>query len=329
MSDHPDNTDLRRRLTSFEERFARVMRHFGSRGPLPEHHRAKVDEFEDKKAALRARLAIEGDFQTHPINTHAKSVIEREIENLMNSFERWVEHVDQEFNQAFRPPDVRMQAKDIMTTEVVTVDPELDVASVAKLLLDHHISGAPVVDREGSVVGIISEGDLMRRAECNRGRSWWLSLLADRTGEFIHVHETRAQDVMTRKVVSIGEETAISEAARILEANYIKRVPVIDEGHLVGLVSRADILRGLAACNSANASRPTIGDREVRARILELIRQETGASTQSISVIAVNREVYLWGIVDNDRDKDAIRVAAESVAGANNVHNFLNAFVAR
>ncbi len=217
-----------------------------------------------------------------------------------------------------------MQAKDVMTTEVVTVDPESDVTSVAKILFDRRISAAPVVDRDGRIVGIVSEGDLIRRTECPRGRSWWLALVADTTAEFVRTHGTRAKDVMTRHIISIGEEAPLSEVARILESNNIKRVPVIKEGRLVGLVSRADILRGLAAFDRSQEAQPAAEDRDIRARILKLVKQETEASTQSVNVIVVKGQVYLWGIAETDQDRDAMRIAAENVVGAGKVHNFLN-----
>lgn len=217
-----------------------------------------------------------------------------------------------------------MQAKDVMTTDVVTVDPESDVASVARLLLDRRISAAPVVDRDGHVVGIVSEGDLMRRSECASGHSWWLSLVADLTAEFIRSHGTRARDIMTRDVVSIGKEASLSDLARILESKHIKRVPVIEDGQLVGLVSRADVLRGLAAFDRSQEAQSAAEDRDIRARILKLVKQETDASTQSVNVIVVKGNVYLWGIVETDLDRDAVRVAAENVVGVSKVHNFLN-----
>jgi CBS domain-containing protein len=210
---------------------------------------------------------------------------------------------------------IQMQAQDVMTTDVITVDPEADVATVAKLLLDHRISAAPVVARDGKVLGVVSEGDLMRRAGSNRGQSWWLSLMADRTAEFIHIHGTRARDIMTPDVVYIAEEATLDEAAHTLEVNHIKRVPVIKDGHLVGLVSRADILRGLATFDGGKDVHPTMEDREIRARILESIRRETDASMQSASVIVVNGKVYLWGMVENEQDRDAVRIAAERVGG--------------
>jgi CBS domain-containing protein len=216
-----------------------------------------------------------------------------------------------------------MQAKDFMTTDVITVDPESDVSSVAQTFLNHRISAAPVVEQDGVVVGIVSEGDLMRRARPAARRSWWLSLVADSTTEFVRDWGTRVRDIMTPTVVSISGETSLSDVARILESNNIKRVPVIEEGRLVGLVSRADILRCLAALGGSQ-DRPTPEDHEIREKIIQLIRQGTEAWMGTVKVIVTKGEVYLWGTVDRKADADAVRVAAESVAGMNKVHNHLS-----
>jgi CBS domain-containing protein len=216
-----------------------------------------------------------------------------------------------------------MQAKDVMTPDVITVDPEMDVTTVAKILLNHRISGVLVVDEHGQVIGVVSEGDLMRRSERDPGRSWWLSLVADRTAKFVHRQSARAKDVMTHDVIYIGKEASLSEIAGILESNHVKRLPVIEGGQLVGLVSRGDVLQGLAALRGRE-DKPTIEDWDIRAGILELVRRRGGVSMQSVNVIVVDREVYLWGIVEDDEDRAAVRGAAEGLVGVGKVHDFLN-----
>lgn len=216
-----------------------------------------------------------------------------------------------------------MQAKDIMTTDVVTIDPDSDVTNVAKTFLDHRISAAPVVDRNGVVVGVVSEGDLMRRARSAPKRSWWLSLVADPTAQFVRERGTRVRDIMTSTVVSVSAEISLSDAARILESNNIKRVPVIEGGRLIGLVSRADILRGLVALGESQ-DRPVPEDHEIREQIVELIRQQTEAWMGWMKVIVAKGEVYLWGTVESKEDADAVRVAAESVVGVKKVHDHIS-----
>ena len=217
-----------------------------------------------------------------------------------------------------------MRAKDIMTTSVVTISPEVEIAEAARILLENRISAVPVVDKAGSIQGMLSEGDLMRRAECGSHRSWWLSLLADKTRIYERDRGTRAKDVMTREVVSIDPETTISDVARILESKGIKRVPVIHNGRLVGIVSRADVLRGLAVIGLSPDQSVTVPDRAIRERIHDEIRRQTSASLNAVSIIVVNGAVYLWGVADTQADKDAVRIAAENVAGVNKVHDYLN-----
>ena len=144
-----------------------------------------------------------------------------------------------------------MKAQDVMTAPVVTVAPEAPVPEIAALLIERQISAVPVVDG-GAVVGIVSEGDLLRRGETRteRRRPGWLEMLLNRdiqAAGFVKEHGTCARDVMTADVIAVAPDTDLAEIARILERRRIKRVPVIDKGRLVGIVSRANLLRGLVA----------------------------------------------------------------------------------
>src|SRR5271166_4617616 len=152
-----------------------------------------------------------------------------------------------------------MNARDVMTKEVVSVSPETPTRQIAKLLLDKGISAVPVVDAAGAPIGMVSEGDLIGRTGADRDarRDWWLSLLAEGENlspEFLGQLRTKeriARDVMATPIVSIGEDAEISDIARLLAAHRIKRVPVVRDGHMVGIVSRADLLRTLAAAPAA------------------------------------------------------------------------------
>src|ERR1700757_4532857 len=144
-----------------------------------------------------------------------------------------------------------MRAMDVMTSEVITVDEDASVQSVAKLMAKHGISAVPVVDKHDRVIGMVSEGDLLHRAETGteRRRSWWLEMMSSTNklaGDYIKSHSGRIRDVMTRDVVSVTEETPVANIAVLLETNRIKRVPVVRDGKLVGIVSRANLVRALA-----------------------------------------------------------------------------------
>ena len=146
-----------------------------------------------------------------------------------------------------------MQARDIMTERVITVGPETTVREIATLLLERRISAVPVVEESGEIVGIVSEGDLIHRNEIGtelRGRSWWLRLFDDSAAlaeRYSKSHGAKARDVMTRDVVSVDETVSLADIAELLETKHIKRVPVIRDGRLAGIVSRADLVRALAA----------------------------------------------------------------------------------
>ena len=142
-----------------------------------------------------------------------------------------------------------MLAKDVMTTAVLTVTPETDVGEIAGLMLDSHISAVPVIDADGSLVGIVSEGDLIHRAESETRRrpSWWLRLLAtpeEPAERYLREFGRRARDVMTKDVISVTPDTPLTEIAAMLEKYHIKRVTVLEGGKLVGIVSRANLRRG-------------------------------------------------------------------------------------
>jgi CBS domain-containing protein len=164
-----------------------------------------------------------------------------------------------------------VQAKDVMTAKVVSVTPDTPVEQIARLLLEQRISGVPVTDASGRILGIVTEGDLMRRPDLQteRRRPWWLRIVADertRAEEYTKTHGSRAADVMTRNVVTVTEETTVGEIARLLERHHIKRVPVVREGKLVGIVSRANLIQGLAARRdrAGPAARRTTGPSATR-----------------------------------------------------------------
>lgn len=217
-----------------------------------------------------------------------------------------------------------MKAADIMTMEVVTVEPEMDVCQVARVLLTHRISAAPVVDDHGHVIGMVSEADLVRRAKCGRDEHWWLALFADKAAQFVRDHGTRARDVMTREVVSIGKSATLAEIAHILENRAIKRVPVLEDGRLVGIVSRSDVLRGLASLGNANHEQEAANDRVIQQEIVDAISKHTSVSLRDVSVIVEDGIVYLWGTGGTEEECEAIRVAAEAVVGLDKVQDNLN-----
>ncbi len=220
-----------------------------------------------------------------------------------------------------------MNAADIMAHPVVCVTPETRVAEAARLMLEHRVSGLPVLDRSDGLVGIISEGDLLHRAETGttRRRPRWLEFFSapgQLAKDYAEAHASKVADVMTGTVVTIGPETPLHEIVQIMERRQVKRLPVVAAGRVVGIVARADLVR--AFINSLPPQRPAlVPDAEIRDRIKEEIARQPWARRASIEVHVVRGEVELRGAVTEKRARAALQVIAENVAGVRRVrHRF-------
>ncbi|WP_448206280.1 CBS domain-containing protein [Azospirillum sp. sgz302134] len=222
-----------------------------------------------------------------------------------------------------------MKAADIMTRQVITIDPDSTVADAAKRMLENRISGLPVCDASGRLLGVISEGDLLRRAETGtvRRASWWLAMLAGgaptQASDYAKSHGRRVHDVMSSNVVSVSEDAALDEVVRLMESNRIKRVPVLRDGKLVGIISRANLLHVLASI-APDVAPAAEDDRVLRDRILETLRAQPWAPEISDNIVVRDGVVHLWGTVRTESQMDALRVAAENTPGVRRVENHLS-----
>lgn len=217
-----------------------------------------------------------------------------------------------------------MKALDIMVSPVVTVGPDTSVAEVADILLEKRISGVPVVDAGGTLVGIVSESDLMRRAEAgtDRRRSWWLELLTRNdtiAADYVKSHARKVADIMTRYPVTVGEETPIASIADLLEARQIKRVPVVRDGKVVGIVSRANLLQAFATLRRKSTPDAKADDRAIRLRVLKTIDDAHLPRPFGLNVTVRDGNVDLWGVVGTHEEKTALRVATEVTQGVASV----------
>lgn len=220
-----------------------------------------------------------------------------------------------------------MQASEFMTANVIAVTPETSIAEVAKLFVDRGISGAPVIDGEGKLVGMISEGDLMRRRETGTVRqpSWWLRNFGSDTelaAEYRRSHGLRVRDVMTTNVIQVAPEATIGDVADALERHRIKRVPVVRNGQVVGVISRANIMRVLAAAKPAPAI--SVDDRTLREQVLAELEGQPWAHTYLVNVMVNAGVVHLWGMVGTREELLAFTAAAERVPGVKGVENHLS-----
>jgi CBS domain-containing protein len=220
-----------------------------------------------------------------------------------------------------------MKANDVMVTNVITVGLDASIEDVAHLLLTHRISAVPVVGQRGELVGIISEGDLIRRAELGTHprRSWWLEMLAGRgkealAAEYVKSHAGKVADLMTQEVITATPDTPLRDIAALLEKNRIKRVPIVANGKVVGIVSRANLVQALATLRK-DVEPGSMTDSIVRDKILAQFNLEPWSKFSTLNVTVQNGTVELWGIVDTEAEKQAARVAAEMVAGADAVED--------
>lgn len=216
-----------------------------------------------------------------------------------------------------------MKAKDIMKTGIVSVRDTETVEQAVKLMLENHISALPVLDNDARPVGLISEGDLMRRLRDSgtQRRSWWLELISGQgdARDYVKARSHKVADVMTRDLVTVDEDTPVSEIAGTLETRRIKRVPVLRDGKVAGIVSRADLVRALAASTEGRLPSPTLSDETLRKKVTEAISEVPGASVNPINLLVENGNVSVWGIADSNIVEKAIRVAAENVDGVRSV----------
>jgi len=219
-----------------------------------------------------------------------------------------------------------MRAHQIMTRDVLTVRPDATVEEAAKVMLRNHISGLPVTDAYGELVGVASESDFLRRSEIGTGRKRpaWLQFLLGpgRTAtDFVRERGRRVEDVMTQDVITVGEETPLEELVRLMEKNDIKRLPVMRGKALVGIVTRSNLLQAVASM-AREVPDPTADDDHIRERIS---REVNAADWRPIGfeVTVRNGVVHLHGLITTDSARQATIVAAENTAGVKEVHDHL------
>lgn len=217
-----------------------------------------------------------------------------------------------------------MKAKDVMTATVISVPQTATVADTIELMLTHHVSGLPVTDTEGKLVGLISEGDLMRRVrdEDERRRSWWLDLFRgteESSRDFVKARSHKVSDVMTSDVIGVDEDTSVGTIARLLERHRIKRVPVTLDGVILGIVSRSNLLHALSAIGDDTFPDPRQSDRDLRVRIETALKEVPVITVNLVNFTVEDGHVLVSGVVDSDFEENAVRVAVENVSGVRGI----------
>jgi CBS domain-containing protein len=219
-----------------------------------------------------------------------------------------------------------MRAHQIMTRSVITITPDATILEAAKTMLRHHVSGLPVVNTAGKLVGIVSEGDFVRRSEigtqCKHGR-WLKFLLGAGTAatDYVHEYGRKVSDVMTSEPLTVTEDATLEEIVALMETNGVKRLPVMKGDKLVGIVSRANLLQAVASL-AREIPDPTADDDHIRSRVIAAI-EKNDWSPFGLNVIVRDGIVHLSGVIAEERSRQAAMVAAQNVAGVQKVHDHL------
>ncbi len=220
-----------------------------------------------------------------------------------------------------------MKAKDVMTSPVVSVDPDSTVTEAVRIMLTRRISGLPVADKNGRLVGVVTEGDFLRRAETGtqRQRPRWLEFIVGPgrlASEYARSHGRKISEIMTADPVTVTEDTPLEEVVRLMEKRQIKRVPVVRGDAMVGIISRANLLHALAS-TIRDVKPATQSDEVIRAQLMAELEKQPWAPIALINPVVRDGIVELWGTVTDDRERQALVVAAENLPGVKSVRDHL------
>ena len=220
-----------------------------------------------------------------------------------------------------------MQARDVMVSPVITVKPYSSVRDVANLFLKHRISAVPVVDDTGKLVGIVTEGDLLHRVEndTEKRRSSWLRVFTEQdvlAAEYAKSYSRKAADVMATRVVFAAPEASLADIAMLMERHSIKRVPIMNKGQLVGIVSRANLIQAIAT--APPSLQIPLSDQAIRDKLLAHLRAQPWSHTSQLNATVKDGVVDVWGICHSDAEREAVRIAAENIPGVRAVKNNLS-----
>jgi CBS-domain-containing membrane protein len=214
-----------------------------------------------------------------------------------------------------------------MTREVISVAPDATVLEAARVMLQHRISGLPVIDSAGTLVGIVSEGDFLRRREMQteRRRSRWLEFLmgpGKMAAEYTQTHGNRVSEVMTDDVQTVYENATLEEIVELMERRRIKRVPVMRDGMVTGIVTRSNLMHAMVSL-ARSAPKTATDDAAIREQLQAVMRKEQWAPIAATNVVVNNGVVELWGVIVDERQREALKVAAENIPGVKAVKDHL------
>lgn len=220
-----------------------------------------------------------------------------------------------------------MNASDVMTRNVITTDPDQTVLHAARLMLQHHISGLPVIDKDGKLIGILSEGDFLRRRETKteRHRSRWLEFLMGpgrMASEYSHSHGRKVGEVMSTELQTVDENAGLEDIVELMEKYRIKRVPVMCGEQLVGIVTRSNLMHAMVSMARVTPATDK-SDNAIREQLLAELKKEQWAPIAMTNVVVRDGIVELWGSIIDERQRDALKIAAENIAGVKAVKDHM------
>ena len=212
-----------------------------------------------------------------------------------------------------------MRVRDVMSTKVVSASPEMALVDAIMVMTKHHISGMPVLDDRGALIGMITEADCLRRGETSRKprpSRWYDAFFGPQltARAYIRNYGRKVRHVMSQNAVTVGENATLDQVVELMEENRVKRLPVVRQGKVVGIVSRANLMRALASViRDAPKLAPT--DRELRSQIMSRIGQENWSAGTEIDVLARQGQIDLWGTIIDESQREALKVLVENTPG--------------
>ena len=222
-----------------------------------------------------------------------------------------------------------MNAHDVMTRNVISIDPDATVLQAARLMLQHRVSGLPVIDQDGNLLGVLSEGDFLRRRETQteRKRSRWLEFLMGPGAiatEYTHSHGNKVSEVMTTEVQTVDENAGLEDIVELMERHRIKRVPVMCGSEVVGIITRSNLMRAMVSvARVAPAQASAKDDNAIREQLLAVMEKEGWAPVATTNVVVRDGVVELWGALIDERQREALKVAAENIPGVKAVKDHM------
>jgi CBS domain-containing protein len=219
-----------------------------------------------------------------------------------------------------------MQVKDIMTRNVIAVGPDESIMKAARIMLQNRISGLPVIDKDGELIGIVTEGDFLRRGELGtqRRRPKWLEFIVGPgrlAEEYVQASGRKVDEIMTTDPVTVKEDDSLEKVVEVMERRHVKRLPVVKDGHVVGIVSRANLMHALASFARDAEEDAQPNDSQIRDNILAVLDRQSWAPR--VNVVVKKGVAELWGVITDDRERKAVVVAVENVPGVEHVHDHL------